>query len=139
MGYNIDNITIVKGELTMIKSDFLAAFADVGNERPEGSIFNRADVKLVDVGFHEPKYKVVHADDFPDKLFYSENFNKLWWYGSGSGSYYNAFIKKVLPRMKGEADLIISWGHGEDITGLRVKDGKVTEHKVGFVLLDAKE
>ena len=52
------------------------------------------------------------------------------WYGEGSGSRWNLLIEKVLPRTMGRADLVYCWERGEDFIGIRVVDGRVTEHEV---------
>ena len=53
-----------------------------------------------------------------------------YWYGEGSGTLWDTLITKVLPKTRGTADLIYCWEGGDSYTGIRVQDGKVTEHEV---------
>ena len=58
---------------------------------------------------------------------------KPFWIGSFSGSSVSSF-HKALAETEGAADLLLTWEGGESHTGLRVVDGKVTEHEVVFTL-----
>jgi hypothetical protein len=51
------------------------------------------------------------------------------WYGDWSGQVFDVLKERVLPAFKGRADLFISWDD-DTCCGLRVVDGKVTEHEV---------
>lgn len=53
---------------------------------------------------------------------------KLPWNSEGSGSTFEAF-KALLAQFKGEADFLLFW-EGSELSGLRLKDGVVTEHEV---------
>ena len=58
--------------------------------------------------------------------------------GEGSGFYEGEFagLTSILSRFTGEADLIAVWEGGDDFTGYRLRNGKVTEHNVEFKLSD---
>ena len=58
---------------------------------------------------------------------------KPLWVGTGSGSTVENFYK-ALAETHGSADLLLTWAEGDSYTGLRVVDGKVTEHEVVFTL-----
>lgn len=60
--------------------------------------------------------------------------NILYWNDDGSGSRLDTFFE-VLSHFQGEADLVLHWESGE-LTGVRLKDGKVTHHKVNVSLGD---
>lgn len=59
---------------------------------------------------------------------------RFWWYGEGSGSSWDFFIKKVCPRIVGTIEAIVTWEDGDSHTGLRIKDGKVTQPEVVMAL-----
>lgn len=104
MSYNIDNIDVT-GTLICTqegKDEFL-------KDCPEG--FEECSFKKVKdlPGF----FKVIVSD----------------WIHDGSGYGYDR-LKECLKLTTGEADLILIWEGGDTVGGLRVKNGKVTEHKV---------
>ena len=57
---------------------------------------------------------------------------KPWWCGDWSGNSFDTLRDTILPASRGSADLVFIWEGGEGFTGLRVEDGKVTEHDVEF-------
>lgn len=64
----------------------------------------------------------------------------LWWYGEFSGtSYEDVLIKVVAPYIQGEVEAVFFWEGGDSVTGLHIKNGKVTEMDVEFVLKPKKE
>ena len=58
---------------------------------------------------------------------------KPFWVGTWSGNTVENFYK-ALAETYGTADLLLTWAEGDSYTGLRVVDGKVTEHEVVFTL-----
>lgn len=61
-------------------------------------------------------------------------FNLVSWCGEGSGSTWETFREEVLPATLGSVDLVVTWERGDHFSGLRVRDGVVTEHKVVMTL-----
>lgn len=61
-----------------------------------------------------------------------------WWYGNWSGRTLDAFIA-ALEVTSGEADILLTWEGGDSFTGLRVRNGVVTRHKVVQVLGDEED
>ncbi len=58
---------------------------------------------------------------------------RLPWTGECSGMYWDTF-KQLLAAFLGSADLIVTWEGGDSRTGLRLINGKVTEHEVVMAL-----
>lgn len=71
----------------------------------------------------------------PDEQGYYSITN-ISWCGKFSGHSYDLFIERVLPKIEGKMELFVLWEGGESIEGLRVENGKVTEHEVKFSLVD---
>lgn len=111
MSYNIDSIDYISGELYM--SQAARRSAEAAFDLPEICFLNESD---------------------GDDCFRGDAIEKLWWSGSGSGRTFK-HLKKVLAQTTGSADLLLTWEGGDSHTGLRVVDGVVTEHEVGFCLL----
>jgi hypothetical protein len=61
-------------------------------------------------------------------------FTDLPWSGHLSGRRWNTFLE-LLAEFDGEADFVVLWEDGE-ITGVRLRDHDVTEHKVVFSMGD---
>jgi hypothetical protein len=55
------------------------------------------------------------------------------WRGEGSGYSFDDLLAEVLPLTKGSADILVVWDGGE-LSGIRVRDGVVTQPKVVTVL-----
>jgi hypothetical protein len=53
----------------------------------------------------------------------------FWWYGEGSCGTYPEIIEEFAADLKGEADILFIWESGE-VSGIRIKNGKATEHQV---------
>ena len=58
---------------------------------------------------------------------------RVEWCGEGSGTSYAKF-KRALALCTGSADLLLTWEGGDSHDGLRISDGKVTEHEVEMSL-----
>jgi len=143
MSYNIDSIKFLSGELSLSKTKFLELLEKCKDELPEDSFFCRDDVELITMKTKGNKTKALASDECPDRLVWTARDtnrsntykNKLRWRCSGSGSTYDTF-KYCLSQMEGEADLVVIWEGGDSVYGLRVRNGQVSEHKVGYILLD---
>jgi hypothetical protein len=62
------------------------------------------------------------------------------WYGEGSGrSVDDVLIPHVLPLTRGRAEILLIWESGDQITGLLVDGGKVTECDVAYTLKPKKD
>jgi hypothetical protein len=65
--------------------------------------------------------------------------DSLEWGGEWSGSSWKSdFLKKVAPKIIGTLEAIAAWEGGEFHTGLRIRDGKVTEPEVKMTLAEDK-
>jgi hypothetical protein len=86
-----------------------------------------------------PRYEELaekYAGEAPEtNVFYDDwNINRgFWWSGEGSGSSYDVMLD-VLSSFNGEADLVLTWEGGDSFEGLRLRDHKVTKHKVVMTL-----
>lgn len=113
MSYDIDGVRYISGELT-IGRDKAINFRDTHEDRlPE-------DTFLHDVSLRDPEPFVIKNPS---------------WCGEGSGRSFDLF-KRALALTQGEADILLTWEGDGSFTGLRVRDGVVTEHKVKFRLED---
>lgn len=125
MSYNIGSIDVVAAKNFRISAEALQQAMEECerlDQTPEGNIFEQLLRK------HQvPMTGITITDE-------GAEFKKgagLWWYGEFSGrSYIEGLIFIVLPAFTGSADLVVCWEDGDSYTGLRVKDGKVTEHEV---------
>jgi hypothetical protein len=89
--------------------------------------------------------RAAHEDEFPEGCFFyglPENLEQATayefapsWRGTGSGrTYDDLLIAKILPQTKGSVDIIYTWEGGEWFSGVRVRDGVVTRHRVEMCL-----
>jgi len=117
MSYNITGSKIVKAS-----KDFYITKAKLEELRAQYG----EDECLPESNFLDPgweRHQIVKGDKVYPKY--------LWWSGTG---YAEDLLKKILPAFNGSVDLVLIWEGGDSISGLRLKDGKVTKHEVGYVL-----
>ncbi len=120
MSYNIDSSEYLSGKLYIRPSKFREARLKYKDDTPEGNFLN--DDHIADI---------VDSDN-------PEPIKNMRWYGEGSGRRFDDF-KDILAMTTGEADIVLTWEGGDSITGLRVKDGVVTECDVKMTLVDRAE
>lgn len=58
---------------------------------------------------------------------------RIDWQGEGSGHTFDMLLA-ALKFFRGSADLVLCWEGGDSFSGLRVKDGRVTQHEVIMTL-----
>jgi hypothetical protein len=127
VSHNPDTEDVIVNEGLRIRGDALAALmAEVGDDLPEGCFLHDLPLPGKTHNKHVFPKKPVPPWS-PDAEYLIEHPH---WYGEGSGSRWDTLIKKVLPRTLGRADIIYCWEGGEWYTGIRVRDGVVTEHEV---------
>lgn len=68
----------------------------------------------------------------PDELLRLEDFP---WTGTWSGNSYVGLLDEFLGYTTGDAEIVFAWENG-DLTGKRVRNGLVTDHKIGLKLED---
>lgn len=117
MSYNISSSEYISGKLTLGILDFYSLKELYKNELPEGSFLNDYNSKYI-LNFLDSEVEI----------------NQFWWYGEGSRYSLGILKDKILPLTRGEADILFVWEGGESFSGLRVKDGLVTEKVVRFEL-----
>lgn len=110
MSYNCDSIDIVAGSLSISRGK-LAALAIEADDRPEDCILEECEGPAEEI--LEPKV--------------------ISWCGEGSGFTWKTFLT-VIAAFSGSADLVCCFEGGDSYEGLRVRDGKVTRHKVVMAL-----
>ena len=122
MSYNSGTIDIVSSEgfcIPRTKWDALVRkFAD---EAPESSCLSEDWVRD-------------STEEHRGMLF----VNRIRWQGEGSGHSWDIFVKDVLPAFLGTADLVVTWERGDSHSGLRLLNGKVTEHELTMALGEEK-
>lgn len=117
MSYNIDSIDIVTSDGFCIPRPKLEALRiALGENAPDGCLF-AAD------------WPADSCEDIRGMLF----VQRIDWSGEGSGYTFDNF-KAALASFLGSADLVLTWEGGDSHTGLRLVNGKVTEHEVVMAL-----
>lgn len=126
MSYNIDDVTCPVLNAEMKAIDIVRLYKKERDNLPECNFLEE------------------HYNEAEELLTISETQAKirlrnLWWYGEGSGWAYKILIKKVLPLVSGEVEVILTWEGGDGVSGIMVKDGKVTECDVEQKLVPRKK
>jgi hypothetical protein len=119
MSYNIGHIEYLGEGRLRINAAVRKKLSESLDRLPEGN-FLESD------GCVESVYGV---SDGTEELL----ITKPWWYGEGSGRS-KENLKKALSKTTGCADLLLTWDGGDSHSGLRVINGRVTEHEVVFAL-----
>ncbi len=114
MSYNIDTIHVLSGQLSLRAADARKLVRDESG--PEDC-------------FIEDLEDIVHGDEVPKII--DLDMNNFRWRGEGSGnSWEEYFLPDVVPLLRGEAELVVVWEGGDSFGGIRIKNGKATEHEV---------
>ena len=121
MGYNIDSADILKSDNFRLSEH---QFKEWKLAECEGTL------EIAEINFLE---SVKYQAKLMDGWYVYHNFS---WGGCWSGHGYEVLKKEFLPYFKGSADIIFTWEGGNSHSGLRVVDGKVTEHEVIMALGD---
>jgi len=117
VSYNADTIDIVASDGLSIDED--------------GWLKLRRSVKRED----RPELCVLDEDSDDFVFSNSKMFPKFMrWTGEGSGYSWDTFISKVLPAFDGSCDLVVCFEGGDSYQGIRLRDHKVTIHKVLMIL-----
>lgn len=88
--------------------------------------------RLPETNFLEDDGSVIEVEELPGRTEELE-ITRVRWRGEGSGRSED-LLHKALAATWGSADLLLTWENGNSHSGLRVVDGKVTEHEVEFKL-----
>lgn len=110
MSYNIDDASYIPGTgpLRMRPSAARRAVKAI-RDRPKSNFVDGIDRDV---------------DDDEPQAFRSPN-----WTGEGSGNTFSEYLR-VLAMTEGSADILLTWEGGDSMSGLRVRDGVVTQHKI---------
>lgn len=115
MSYNIDSINYVSGTGPLAIHNTVLREYQTHGDVPEGNFLQYPEC----IGEEHSSGMVA--------------IQKPWWYGEGSGRAEPLF-REILSKTMGHADLILCWAGGDAYTGLRVRNGLVTEHEVAMTL-----
>lgn len=116
MSTNITSIKVLKCNAKILKKD-VERFLKKLDDLPENCF-------LKELG-----------NDVPDKHGYVKiDPKKFWWCNCWSGNSYNFFIKEVGTKIQGKLEAVIIWENGEFSTGLKIKDGLVSQPEVKIKL-----
>ncbi len=127
MGYRCDNVTYLSGKLTITRENVIKGLA----------LF--AEDYLPEVGFLASFIWDGRKDVDPTTLPGGDlEIETPGFCGEGSRQIFDV-IDELYALTKGSADILFTWEGGEDLTGLRVRDGKVTKHEVVQALGDELE
>lgn len=119
MSYNVTSMEVIECSLTMPRETFNELRESLNGQFPEWSLMEEYGDKYGE----------------SDEVFWNKKIRPVWCY-EGSGSLMDVFKKEILPKTRGTAELVLIWEGGDDVSGIRVKDGVVTEHKVTYKLAD---
>lgn len=120
MSYNVDSIEVLTWEnVRMLKRD-LRRLADT--EKPGSNFLDE------------------HAKQEADADGYvALDRSKFWWSSEWSGNSWEHFIKNVATKILGIVEAVVIWEEGDSYSGLRIRDGKVTEPKVVMALAEEED
>jgi hypothetical protein len=117
---NIQSVSIIdQKELYLLRAEYALMFATT-RDRPSSSFL---DYQL-DGPSSNNRWMPSYFTQDGDLL----KVNRLSWCHEGSGHTFETF-KKLLSQFKGEVDLLLFW-EGSELSGLRLRNGVVTEHKI---------
>lgn len=118
MSYNIDSVECLKLDAQIFAKDVRYLLANHGDKLPEVCF-------LRDLPTNDP-------DTTPLQL------KNLWWYGEGSGHGFEILRDEVALKIIGHVEAVFTWEGGDSVSGLIIKDGKVTECDVKYRLVPKK-
>lgn len=119
MSYNIDSANVLKCDAWMLAADIGELLAKHEDELPSDCFLHEMAEKEPDA-----EGRVLIGDDFA-------------WRSEGSGnSWREVFLPHVAPKIHGTLEAVLTWEGGDSHSGLRIRDGKVTEPNVVMALED---
>lgn len=131
MAYNIDTAQFVGlSTLTIGGADVRALVEEHAESLPANNLLDAILEKTAGRHMGMSRVPGLHLDDTKD---YPIEASRLW-SGEWSGNSYDVLVEKILPVTSGSADIILTWEGGDAHSGVRVRDGVVTKHKVVLAL-----
>lgn len=112
MSYNANSCRIIDGELTMDPVKAAALLVKFKGKLPDNNFLEK------------------HAKLGPE----IEPLTNAAWSGEGSGYSWNEY-REALSATQGAADIVVIWESGDSVSGLRVRNGTVTEMDVKYTLV----
>lgn len=133
MSYNINSAEFIGPSTLTIGGADVRYLAESVTDRPSSNLIDRIlrETSGITTGMRVPGLRLDDTAEYPVKA------GELW-RGEFSGSTYDALIEKVLPLTSGSADIVFTWEGGDSFTGIRVRNGIVTRHKVVRALGEAE-
>lgn len=71
--------------------------------------------------------------DYIDPILGDQVIDRPYWEGEGSGRSFEKFLK-ALSYTTGNAELVLCWEGGDCYSGIRIRNGIITEHEMVFAL-----
>lgn len=130
MSYNIDTAAFIgPSTLSIGGGDVRDLKERLGDRLPSSNLIDAILRKTAGkhLGTSVPGLRLVDTEDYPITA------TELW-AGELSGRTYDDLINEVLPVTSGDADIVFTWEGGDSHTGVRVRGGVVTRHKVVLAL-----
>jgi hypothetical protein len=122
VSYNIDSVDTPELDAWMRAADVVSLFEEHHDSLPEGCFLEDIIGTAEDATTsNEPDAKI----ELPH----------LWWYGEGSGHSFDLLKDTIGKKIMGRVDAIFTWEGGDSVSGLRIKDGVVTECDVKMTLV----
>jgi hypothetical protein len=116
MSYNIDTVQIVRNkDAHFTVADFDKLVDELGEDTPGNCFIHR-------ISDRRGRPITVDGDKVP--------ITNLSWGSTGSGHLFDAFEKKVAPKVKGDIVAIVTWEGGDSIELWHIKDGEFTRINV---------
>lgn len=123
MSYNIDSVRILNGGLRITAANLMALRLVLAGQLP--------DSNFLDVQKNVAIQRMMEKDD---TLIDIAPSGFLHWCGDGSGHAFDVFCDEVVPKLLGEADLLVIWEGGDSVEGYRVKSGECRQCDVDYTL-----
>lgn len=125
MDNRVDSIRVLKCDARIDVRDVLELQLTHSGELAESNLLESLSRKAARSDFAA---SFVHIDA-PDFV----------WNGEGSGMFWHVFTEHIAPRIKGTVETFVMWNGGDFFTGLRIRDGVVTEPEIVMSLADEPE
>lgn len=124
MSHNVTSIKVLTLEANMPAKELVRLHAELAGDLPSQNV-------LAD---HRRVAEMVLAE--PIAATWCVHLRSFAWTGEGSGGRWweEIFKEKVAPHIRGLVEAIVTWEKGDHVSGLRIRDGVVTEPKVIMTL-----
>lgn len=112
MSHNIEHVDVLSGQLYITPEDAQSAL-------------NELDWK--------PELCFLEEIDTQTEVLITIPMDRFWWCDTASGNTFSDFLEIVVPKLKGQADIVFMWEDGSQ-EGYRIQDGTYKEMNVKRLL-----